>query len=54
MLTTYQILNGFINIDITDFFDLSTLHIHGVTHVNFTLRRHTRYDVRKGFFKQNN
>jgi len=47
MLTTF--LNGFVDLDATEFFDLSTTtHTRGHSYKLFT--RHTRTDIRKRYF----
>jgi len=49
MLTTFQILNGYVDLDATEFFDLSTItHTRG--HPYKLYIRHTRSDIRKRYF----
>ena len=52
-LTTFQILNGFVDLDATEFFFFfflisQPLHIREATHKLLT--RHTRNDIRKRYF----
>jgi len=49
MLITYQILNGFVDVDVTKFFDLSTTtHTRG--HLCKLYKRYAGCDVRKRYF----
>jgi len=49
MLITFQILNGFMDLDATEFFDLSTT-THTKGHSYKLSTRHTRTDIRKRYF----
>jgi len=49
MLTTFQILNGFVDLDSSEIFDFSTTtYTRGHSYKLYT--KHTRTDVRKRYF----